>query len=60
MIDGSLKYIYISIVKKKKLEAKEKMQFNCSMPNDSGNRRHRTEHNKKEKKECSLLDSMRL
>jgi hypothetical protein len=26
---------------------KEKTQLNCSMPNDSGNRRHRTEHNEK-------------
>jgi hypothetical protein len=58
MIDGSLKYIdtYISIITRK-LTVKEKTQLNCSKPNDSGNRRHRAEHNKKK---CSLLDGVRV
>jgi hypothetical protein len=49
-------YIYI-LMMIRKLTVKEKMQLNCSMPNDNGNRRHRTEHNKKN---CSLLDSARV
>ncbi len=58
MIDGSLKYIFIYIsTVRRKLIVKEKTQFNCGMSNDNGNRRHRTEHNKKK---CSLLDSVRV